>query len=90
MNIAETVNRLAEIKIKIQALQSEEKTLLSSISTNGHTPPKARKYKSSGWKRRRISEAHKKTWANYTPEERQARINKALSGRGVKPLGGKA
>lgn len=42
MKIAEIVNQLAEIKIKIQALQAEEAALLSSIS-NGHAAPKKQK-----------------------------------------------
>lgn len=81
MNVMDIVNKLAEIKVKIQALQAEEKALLSSVG-NGHAQ-RTKKSKISGWAKRKMSKAQKSLWANYTPAQRQARIKKALVGRGI-------
>ena len=42
-----------------------------------------RKGKLSWYSRKKIGNRGKQVWANYTAEQRQERINKALKGRGI-------
>ncbi len=81
MDIKEIVNRLAEIKIKIEQLQRDEASLLASIKFIEPFNKRPRINRMSVAVRKRLSQGQKNAWANYTAKQKKERIAKSLAAR---------
>lgn len=90
MTIQDAIDRMVEIRIKLQVLQKEYEGLRDLLSgktattpivevsmQNGKLTPQqiAKKKYMKRWRaKQNVKEGAKRRWASYTPEERKARV----------------